>query len=248
MVKPKKEQQQQLYTSCSIDDMEPSLARHLHHPLVQGARFDKKTGKYNFIKHGRMIACGGLLRHIKRIYYKSYKDNRSRRNYKKTNVKGSNKRQGKTVDQQIARSIERKVQKPHPMTRALLEHFKAKGHVLQAGQVPVELNGWSKMTQADLITRDKKTGKLWVWEIKTGMPVGFFVKQGCFKAAPLKDVECTKLNIWHLQLRYTVAALQASHVQVGESRVIQIYEDKERGLVIKEHEPPEWVAKVGKIV
>ena len=196
-----------------------------------------------FSKAGGTIKCGGLINTLKYRYYPKYKDNRSKRNWKKVKVKGSSSSQGKAVDKQVAASITGKAPR-HPMAKALLDYWHSIGHELQAAQVPVELtDGWMKLTQADVITKDTKTGKLWVWEVKSGQPTGLFVQQGNFLGL-LSDVKCTKLHIWHLQLHYTKLALLAAGVNIEEARVIQIKENRGEGLKIKVHEQPEWTKKI----
>lgn len=240
MVKPlvtTQKKKTKLFFSLQNDKLEPTLGKHLSSVTVQTAAFNKKSGKYQFMKHGRIIECGGLTRFLKRSFYPNYKDNRSKRQWKKTKVKGSSKRQGKVVHAQVARSIEKKVQKPHAMTSKILHFFKEKGHVLQAAEVPVELHGLNKLTQADLITRDQ-TGNLWLWELKTGMPTGFFRKQG--ELLRFKNIEATKLNCWQLQLAYTRKALELSGVKISQARILHIYEHKNDGLIVKEYNLENW--------
>jgi hypothetical protein len=133
----------------------------------------------------------------------------------------------------------------HKMTKSLLHYWiKEKKHTLQASQLPVEIEGgWNKMTQADIITRDEITGDLYLWEVKTGFPVGGFRQQDNFKA-PLADVKCTKYNIWQLQLYYTRQALEQKGLRFKEANVIQIYEKKkERELIIKIHPQEDWLSR-----
>lgn len=240
------------FTSNSIEELHHSLCKYLMSPVPQSARFVEDQG-YMYQKAGREITVGGLINALKYRYYPHYKDNRSRRKWKSTNIKGSSSSNGKKVDSQIALACqgEKPKGKPNAMAVRLLQYFqKELGHVLQAGQVPVEIpGGWFKMTQADLLTLDPKTGKLYLWEIKTGFPVGFHVKQGVFKNIE-GNVDCKKLHIWHLQLHFTKLALQAAGVEVEEANVIQIYEDKgKKDFVVKVHSPKakgvgEWINKI----
>lgn len=239
------------FTSASIDELHPSLCKHLLSTVAQSARFVEDQG-YMYTKAGREITVGGLVNTLKYRYYPHYKDNRSKRKWKSTNIKGSSASKGKLVDSQLALACQGPLKgKQNPMVVRLLEYFqKELGHVLQAGQVPVEIpGGWLKMTQADLLTLDPKTGKLYLWEIKTGFPVGFHVKQGTFKGIE-GNVDCKKLHIWHLQLHFTKLALQAAGVSVDEANVIQIYEEKnKKDFVVKVHSPKakgiaEWINKI----
>ena len=130
------------------------------------------------------------------------------------------------------------------MTQAILNMVqKEMQQTLQASQVPVPLASTAlKMTQADLITKDA-FGKLWLYELKTGVPISFYrtQKEQPYFEGKLKDVDCNGLNIWHLQLAHTRLALEKQGVQISEARVIQVYKHKEKGLVVKVHEQPKWV-------
>ncbi len=224
--------------------LHPSLARHLATPFAQSARYSDSSDRYEFRKAGNLIQVGGLINTLRYRFYPNYEENRSKRKWKTVKIKGSTAAQGKKVDSQISASIVGPVKKMHPMAARLLAYWKEHGQTLQAGQVPVEIPGWLKMTQADLITRDEKTGKLWLWEIKTGASVGFHHKQGNMSGT-LAKVECKKLNIWHLQLHYTRLALEAAGVEIAESRVIQIHEEKGlKGFVVKVYSPPEWTTMI----
>jgi hypothetical protein len=239
------------FTSASIEELHPSLCRYLMTPVAQSARYVDDKG-YMYNKAGRDISVGGLVNALKYRYYPHYKDNRSKRKWKSTKIKGSSASKGKKVDSEIALACQGPIKgKQNPMAARLLQYFqKELGHVLQAGQVPVELpGGWMKMTQADLLTLDPKTGKLHLWEIKTGFPVGFHVKQGKFMGIE-GNVDCKKLHIWHLQLHFTKLALRAAGVEVEEANVIQIYEEKNnKEFVVKVHSPKakgvvEWINKI----
>ncbi len=235
-----------LFTSIPIDRLEPTLARHLGSVTAQSARFNEVLGQYSFTKAGGTRQCGGLVQTLKWKYYPKYEDNRSKRKWKTTKIKGSSAAQGKKVDTQVAAAVEGRLPaRVHPMTRALLDYWREEGHQLQAAQVPVELtDGWLKLTQADLITLHTATGKLWLWEIKSGAPVGFATKQGYFTGI-LSKVPATKSNIWQLQLLYTRLALESAGVAISEARVIQIHETRgEEVFTIKVYSQPEWTALI----
>ena len=237
-----------LYSCASIDILDPQLARYLHSQVPQTAHFNEETHCFHYTKDQRAVQCGGIHTLLKQVFYPHYQSNRSQRDHARVNVVGSNAAQGQRIDAELDLAVEGK--KPtkgkwHRMTLALLEYWKARGHTLQATQVPVELaNGWARMTKADVITRCEADGKLWLWEIKTGYPVGFYREQKKFAAAPFKDVACTQQNIWFLQLHYTHQALHTSaglRIE-GGARILQVYaKTGVKQLFVEERVPPAWL-------
>lgn len=234
--------------------MHPDLATYLEGEVARSARYDEKTKCFHYTRgggDGREIQCGGIHNWLRTLFYPHYKSNRSRRNHGSVSIVGSSHKQGVLVDtqlQMVAQGKEIPPKKLHKMTSAILEWLRARGHELQAAQVPVELaQGWSRMTRADLITRCTADGRLWLWEIKTGFPVGFFRAQGTFANDPLGDVPCTQKNIWLLQLHYTHQALCTMArlpIEAGCARVLQVYAKKQgqgSALVVEEHAPPPWL-------
>lgn len=237
--------------------MHPALAVYLEGEVARSARYDEKTKCFHYTKggDGREIQCGGIHNWLRTLFYPHYKNNRSRRNHGSVSIVGSSHQQGVLVDSQLQMVAEGKEVPPkklHKMTSAILTWLRERGHELQAAQVPVELaQGWSRMTRADLITRCKVDGRLWLWEIKTGFPVGFFRKQGTFSSAPLDDVPCTQENIWLLQVHYTHQALCTMArlpIEAGCARVLQVYAKKQGQphqkspvLVVEERAPPAWL-------
>lgn len=239
--RPRKPARELLYYSVAEDQLEESLKQHLHSIVCQSARFDKISGKYMFTSStGIKYKCGGLTRMLKRHFYAGYRESRSRTHGIRL-VKASSKRQGKTIHAQIARSLEKKVTKPNPLTKAVLAYLKGIGHKMQAAEVPTELVGWKKLTQADLITKDI-WGNLFVWEVKTGMPISLTRPQGHFNGLP--HVPATKLNTWHLQLAFTRRALELAGVKIKESRILHVYDHKKNGIKVEQYVPPDWAKTV----
>ncbi len=236
------------FTSAPVDQLEPTLAAHLDSVLAKTAKFDGVS--YVFEKGGRPTRVAGLKKGLEARHYPHYIDNRAPRNWKTVRIMGSDAEEGKYVDTELALHAEEPGRKvDHHMVRKMLDTFREMGHVTVAGQVPVELPshlmGGHRMTQADLITRDDRTGELWLWEQKCGAPVGFNRKQGVFANLPGdEEVVCTKLGIWHLQLRYTLLSLRAAGVNIRHSRVSQIYEKRGLGLFVDIHPPPEWTDRL----
>jgi hypothetical protein len=232
------------FATVDTNNLHPALVKYIKTPAVQSASFDPTDGKYHYSAHGNQIACGGLVQTLKYRLYPHYKDNRSYRRNKKTNVRGSSKEQGKRVDSQLLQYVHvgKRPKRVNPMTSALLDYWHKNGHELQAAQVPVPLRGggWNKMTQADIITRNTLNGNLCLWEVKTGMPVGGFRTQDNFKA-PLSKIKCTKYNIWQLQVHYTRIGLEEAEVPIKEANVIQVYSTKDKGMQIKVHSEESWL-------
>jgi len=238
------------FYAVNSNSLHPQIESYIKNDSVRTAHFGEEDGRYHYEKHGQRIACGGLVDTLKYRFCPHYKDNRSKRNWR-AKVRGSSKEQGKKVDSQLLEYVHtgKPPKKMHKMTDSLLNYWlKKRNHTLQASQLPVEIEGgWNKMTQADIITRDNKTGDLYLWEVKTGFPVGGFRKQGYFKA-PFSHVKCTKYNMWQLQLHYTRQALEQKGLHFKEANVIQIYEKKkEKDLIIKIHPQESWLTGAPKV-
>jgi len=251
-----------MYAATPTRPLHPSLTRYLHSDFVQTTRHneDGHGRGYLVTMGGRQVLCGGLLPLLKARYYAHHKSNRSKRNHKRVAIKGSSAKQGIRVDEDLAAYTAgtKPYAKLHRMAQALVDYWHEAGHELQACQVPVQVE-FGRVTQCDVITRHTLTGQLWCFECKTGIPTTLHRKQGTF-AHDLKHVDCTGLNIWHLQLLHTRRALEAAGVEIAQSRVIQIYEKRDlkkdvkdvpKGkkkrakvepceLVVKVHAPPSW--------
>lgn len=245
-----------------IRDPHPLLALHLASEEVRTAHFADRRYHYTTCG-GTRVACGGLLQLVKNRFYSHYKN--TRRRYRKTQKKGSSKKIGSKVDDDVKHAItdvlggvqvgddtrdtkkrRYKTYKYHPLSKALLSHIHEMGHSLEAAQVPVVIPGVFKMTQADLITRNKE-GNLHLWEVKTGFPVGGYTKQGKLCGT---DVDCTKYNIWQLQLHYTRKALESAGVDIADASVIQVYKDSTQTQpVVKVHpEKTEWTNRLPQMI
>lgn len=227
--------------------LEPSLWNYLQGEFCRKVRFDTERYMYVLTRGGSQVRFNGLLSQLKWTYYPEYQSNRSKRKYS-TYVKGSNKHEGKNTDKRVCEVIAMGGKRPkrlNKFARVILDYWEDNGHELQAGQVPVEVEQWARITQADAITRHKRTKKLWMWEIKTGYPVGAHRKQGKFKA-PLAHVDCTAMNIWELQRHFTVQALIKAGVHISESRVIQVHTDRRNGNepLVKIRKPPKWTHNI----
>ena len=223
----------------------PCVKEYTESCFVRNARFEGNAYQYVTVDNVR-VTTGGLLNALKAAYYPDYEENRSKRKWATTNVKGSTAAQGKQVDAHIMALVnDSSPSRLHPMARAIHTHLVgALGHVYEAAQLPVLVRRFgNRMTQVDLITRDF-WGRLHVWEIKTGVPVGGFRQQGHFNG-DFEDVKCTKYNIWQLQLSHTREALESAlNVTVHEAHVIQVYTTKKDTTIqIKVHDQEDWTVK-----
>ena len=200
------------------------------------------NGKYRYSPdNGRTtIQCGGLLRTIKKLFHAHYKE-RTRRRRKEVQIRGSTAAKGKQTDREVTYyTMRMQMSSPCQYTRALIRHWEQMRHSPQAAQLPVSIPEWRIMTQADFISL-APDGKLWLWEVKTGIPVGAARRQSYMRGLPVQ-VPCTKYNIWQLQLHYTRKALERAGIQIAESRIIQVYQVRPREYVVKIHEPASWLA------
>jgi hypothetical protein len=200
---------------------------------------------------GARVQTGGLNTWLRAAFYPRYND-RKRKRSRKTKLCGSSKKRGIRVDHEFVGIVASGGAPPRQltsdaMTRQLWSHIVGGlGHAVEAAQLPVEVPHAQRMTQADLITRDPATGRLWLWEIKTGYPIGATRKQGHLPVRNSRTgdyVDCTKFNIWQLQLHYTRQALEAAGVPIAESRVLQVYvpdRNQRHRYEVVEHTPPEW--------
>lgn len=239
---------------CKPNKIDPSIEKYAQDRFCKSVDLVKvgKYSKYKFFHSGTEHTSGGLLTLLERTFYSHYQTNRSRRNHKHVMVRGSNDSKGKTVDRQISAwtSLGGAGQRPKRLNKlaaSLMKHLEDLGHSPQAAQLPVLIPNTRpyRVTQADLITKDG-FNRLWLWEIKTGFPVGGFRKQDVFQHGIVDKngdaVPCTKYNIWQLQLHFTRQALESAGIEIAEARVIQVHEVKNKAEPqIKIHAQPEWV-------
>lgn len=247
------EEEARFFAITSAGDVNANLQLYCESRLVQSACFDDASKGYKYWNHGQMVLCKGLNSALFWKYYKHYKDNRSKRKWG-TSIKGSSDKRGIRIDKEITTYVANGGIRPQyadPLTTAILNYIESLGHTPQGAQIPVEIPGWGRMTQVDYVSRDAE-GNLHVWEVKSGIPVGGFVQQGYF--SELRDAEnnaikCTKYHIWQLQLYYESKALElAIGVPIYQSHVIQAYEDRKKGILVKVHDPPEWTMRIPPLV
>ena len=229
-----------------------ALNAYLQTPFASSARYNEATQCFNYTDDkGMTCDAGGLLSFLRAAYYPHYVEGRKPTRWGKSKGKPSNAAQGIQVDndmERIAKNGGIGDNQLHPMSRALLEHWQRKGHTIVAAQVPVRVDAM-RMTRADVITRDGKNGKLYVWEIKSGMANALHDKQGDMRNIPGfgSSVPCTKANHWQLQCEYTRHALVGNAgLPIAGGRVIQVYEGRgnDAKIEVKEHRNAPWLKRL----
>lgn len=211
---------------------------------------NKQLKQYQFQEHGTTKHCGGINSKLKFLYYPKYKKHNNKRRYSTLN-KGSSSKIGERVMRQLVKvtGITKKKPRPkrlHKFTQRILQELEDEmKHTLVAAELPVQLVAWRRITQADLITRCPK-GKFYMWEIKTGYPIGGFRKQGKFKA-PLQNVDNTKYNHWELQRHYTHIALKEAGICIHDSGILHVRSHAQKGMICKVLKKPTWTQKLPKI-
>ena len=216
----------------------PSIQTYLEHPSVKGIQFNEE-------KKGFMTADGtvyrGLHSMLRFYHYPTYVHS-SRT--KRTQKKGSSKAIGARVDQQLFQYVASQYKKrpKHKMAAAILVHLKQRNQIIVAAQLPVYIDKLKCITQADIVAMDVTTGKLWLYEVKTGYPTGGHRKKGTLKGKGLSRVPNTVYNHWELQRYYTMQGMHACGLPIEYSAVLHTYIDK-KAVVVNTRAIPKWVGK-----
>jgi hypothetical protein len=224
-----------------------ALNTYLGGEFASTMRYDEHLARFTYREAGVVREAGGLLGWVKALHYPHYIEGQPPG--AKSRIKSgkpSNAAQGIRIDEDIQALVQGDLtQALHPMSAALLSHWQAKGHAVVAAQVPVRVNA-QRLTKADVMTRDNKTGKLWVWEVKSGMPAALHDKQERMRHI-LGNVPCSKANQWALQCEYTrLALVHNAGLSIAGARVIQVWESWRAGgaIEVKEHRSPGWVKQI----
>lgn len=233
----------------SRDKDSETLTAYLQSPFVRSACYATDTQCFTYQdEQGVPRQAAGLLSFLRATYYPHYVEGAvplSGKAWK--HGKPSSVEQGIRVDNDMEALVRGgRADGLHPLSAALLAHWQAKGHSVVAAQVPVRIDA-HRMTRADVITRHDLTGKLWLWEVKTGMSASLRDKQGTMRAIPGAEIPCNKANCWQLQCEYTRRALvEQAGLPIAGARVIQVYEGRKRGAAIevKEHRTAPWLKQV----
>lgn len=224
--------------------MHPALERYRATEFCTQAAFDEQRKAYVAPYGGRLVVHCGLLDKVRNRHYLNYRRGKEQNSRKgRTNIKGSSRDLGMRVDRELVAFVAQKKNQPlrHPLTAALLRYWFSLNHRLVAAQLPVRVQSFvCCMTQADILTMDPN-GRLWLWEVKTGAPIGFYLKDKPLQGVRGAAVPCTGLAVWQLQLAYTRRALiESAQLPIAEARIIQVHEQRKGPLVTKVYELPEW--------
>ncbi len=194
----------------------------------------------------------GLVNKIKQRYYPFYKPVDPSKRSKKVKRKGAGKVGGKNADRDLHLVVENKGQRPPRCSQyavAVLEWWAKNGHELQGTQLPVDLTPNACATCGDYFTVKKGlTGEqeLWYWELKCGWPPGANMNHGKMNA-PLNEVECKPFNIWELQRQFTHWAYEEQlGMKIHASRVIHVYKEDGKGMVVNARPIPSWCIGMSK--
>jgi hypothetical protein len=204
-----------------------SLHKYINQEWFQSSSHDKKTKLYQYTTaQDGIMYCKGLNKFLKQSFYKTHKITKRRFGKKKIyQKKASSKPLGKRVDKEISFIISGKSKrKPlHPLTGSIVDFWNKNNLTPICSQLFVKIPKTPRMTQADVIVKDNKTGDLIMHEIKTGY-VGVGIEKGKFES-PFNSFKCTKGNIWDLQRHFTEVALRENGLNLKTSYVIHAYID-----------------------
>lgn len=225
--------------------MHPAVESYLSKDFARNAQYDRRKKCFVAPIQGRMTKHCGLIKKIGSRHMPGYGDKQSKRRHGSTNVIGSSSKLGTRVDKELVLECGIKPRKKkHILTKTLLDYWTNAGHKLVTAQLPVIVRDFSTcMTQADIITMDRNN-HLWLWEVKTGMPVGFHLKKGFLHHVDGEPVPCTGMEKWQLQLIYTQRAVCNAGIPIRHARVIQVHEQRNGPVVVKVHEPPRWIERI----
>lgn len=229
------------------------LESYTNRPEIKSARQEPYKGNKMYVystADGNTRKCGGLTQYLKKTFYPHQKVTKRRFKRGQTFLKrASSKALGKRVDRDVVKLVvkedpssssasaakKRKRKKKHlalhPYTQQLVRFWEHLGLRPVAAQLFVPLPNIGKATQADVIVEDVRDGKLWMHEIKTGW-VGVTNTKGTF-AGELSHVKYSKGAAWDLQRHYTAQGLIAAGLPIQGSRVVHIYEDTKKGILVE---------------
>jgi hypothetical protein len=213
-----------------------SLFNYINQEWFQTSSFDKKLKHYTYAtKDEGTQHCKGLNKFLKQSFYNTHRITKRRfgksKSYKK---KASSKSIGKRVDKEISSIIMMKKSTKkslHPLTEAIVKYWEKNNLTPICSQLFVKIPKTPRMTQADVIVKDNKTGDLIMHEIKTGY-VGVGIEKGKF-TFPFNKFKCTKGNIWDLQRHFTEVALRENGLDIKTSYVIHAYIDGDQAKCIQ---------------
>lgn len=227
------------------------IYNYLNKEEVKNIGFDNKSKSY-FINN-KNDKKPGLIRTLKRKYYPRYK--RKSRRKTKTKKKGSGVKIGKQTENQLFNIIKNynnnktKKIKLNQYARGVVKFWKKYKHELVASQLPVHIKELNCITQADFFTIKKN--KLYMWELKTGYPVGAYSKQG-YLSYPFNKEPSHIYNHWELQKHYTHLGFKARGLNIHKSYILNVYREEKNNkngkktlkTTVKIRETPSWLKNV----
>lgn len=231
-----------------------SILDHVQTEFAKTAMFDKGEEKYKYTENGMAKCVAGLKTHISQTFHPFYKESDKKRAYT-TQIRGSSSKEGQRVDRELklltsqSKEKNKKHGKLSPKTLAIWNYWKELKHVVQGSQIPIRIHGNTCMTQVDVITK-APDGKLWLWEIKCGCPIGLHrqVKKMCLQNVVNLDgkpIKCTKKAMWQLQVYYCYLSLKAAGIPIAEYRILQVFtRKKQKAIQFKEHLPAPWLKNI----
>lgn len=211
-----------------------SLLNYCELPEIQNATFYPELEKHAYItKDGSERVCKGLISYIWSTYIpREYKlPTRSRRKGKSYKKKSGDNVVGikvsDTIQEYILKgdtAISAATNQVKEYTTAIIEWLDSHGYELQSAELPVIFNKISRMTRADLITKDRSGKKLVVWEIKCGWP-SCATSHKKYMKAPLDNVSCAAFNQWYIQSIYTHAGLKKKGLDSTSVKVLHCWRE-----------------------
>ena len=221
----------------------PELKEYLNREETRNMRFDRDNDAFIHVD-----PCTRITQHcygIKSWIWKNFvpRGTKMPERSKNTVKLGSNAQKGSRTDRVVMQTVRANGKAPENLdcySQRLLLHFAKHKWRLQAAQVPVFMKRINRVTQSDLVTLSKTKDSLIVWEVKTGYPPGAHRSVAKFKVKGLDRVGVTPLNLWYLQLLYTMVGLKAQGLPVKDAFVIQVWEEKNGTVKCMTRELPLW--------
>jgi hypothetical protein len=208
------------------------MEKYLQNPLIASIRLLPNGRGFQYSGGVR----GGIKSLLEQQYYPHYTVKKKRHSKKKAR-KGSTKKQGITIDNQLKKYIEKKKAPTNNLAHGIRVYLEDRmGHTLVAAQVPVLIQalGTERITQADLISQDGQN-RLWLWEVKSGYNQR--QKQGDLRGLP--GIPNREHEHWELQRHYTHLGAIQQGLPIYKSAVLNVYEESDM-ITVHKRPVPKW--------